>query len=92
MINGPIICPVCARENQQSRVFSQGTQTTLMGFSPFWNEAGIFHSHDPNTHTTGMRCSRGHSLYAKWLAPCPNCDYGKDEYGIKELPPRETRS
>jgi hypothetical protein len=36
------------------------SMTTLMYCAPFYDEAGRFHSHNPNTTTTQYSCSNGH--------------------------------
>jgi hypothetical protein len=54
-------CLECVKNNQTSRVSVGGSTTTLMGFTPFYDEDGRYHSHDPNTKTTYYSCSNGHS-------------------------------
>lgn len=72
-------CPECEKEGQRSTVFSGGGTVTLMSYTPFWDEDGVYHVHDPNTHGTNLSCSRGHKWSLRRLAPCgaPGCNYGK---------------
>lgn len=69
-------CPECETSGLRSRVTIHGGSSTCIGWSPFCDEDGVFHSHDPNTHTSGFSCSNGHYWSVSSKAKCPNCDYG----------------
>lgn len=71
-----MICPECKSEGKTSKVFVGLTSKTLVGFPSFYDEKGVFHSHDPNTITTDYRCSNGHTWVESSKNACPNCSYG----------------
>jgi hypothetical protein len=69
-----VICETCATEGQKSIVTSGGACTTLMGFQSYYDEEGVFHSHDPNRTTADFRCSRGHAWKHEMpKRKCQNC-------------------
>jgi len=72
-------CPDCVKEGKTSKVFDHGGSTTCMGWTPYWDEGGTYHSHDPNTHASSYSCSNGHIWVEKNRAQCPatGCDYGR---------------
>lgn len=70
-------CPECVEQGKKSRVYPGVGATTLMGWSSYYDEDGQFHKHDPNTTTTGYRCSEGHTWQRESVSPCPNCLYGR---------------
>lgn len=75
-------CPECAENGLTSKVYSQGQTSTLMGGGgPYWGEDGVLHRHDPNTITSGFRCSNGHrwATKSKQRCPAPDCNYGKEQ-------------
>lgn len=51
----------------------EGTETTCIGFGPFYDQQGRAHSHDPNNHRAYYSCSRGHRWQHNWKAECPEC-------------------
>lgn len=57
-----MICPTCKEKDMRSRVYSQGTSSTLLGWSPgYYDEDGNYvENPDPNRHTTTYLCSNGH--------------------------------
>ena len=63
-----MICPTCEKEGEKSKVYSQGGSSTLLGYSPFYDEEGRYHNHDPNRTTAYYECSRGH----RWSAIIDN--------------------
>ena len=75
-----MICPECKAQGLRSTVHSGGGSITLMGFSPYWDEDGVYHSHDPNQVSVSYHCSGGHSWGESKLRACPapGCDYGED--------------
>lgn len=68
-------CPVCEEKGTESRVFPLGHSSTLMGSSPFYDETGVYHSHDPNATTSSYRCSNGHIWNVKSYNSCPACEW-----------------
>ena len=64
-------CPTCVEEGEKSQVYLGGTCTTSMGYSSYYDEGGIFHSHDPNKQTTKYSCSRRHKWSKSSTFPCP---------------------
>ena len=69
-------CPNCEAEGNKSIVCMEGATRTLLGCMPFYDAAGAYHHHDPNTIRTRYRCSEGHY----WTdtsdgCPCPTCGY-----------------
>lgn len=74
-------CPECVAAEQTSKVYPLGSAKTSIGWSPFWDEQGVYHAHDPNRVSSAYKCSNGHCwLEDGVLLPCPNddCMYGKD--------------
>lgn len=72
-------CQECIELGQTSRVYPGASAVTCMGWQPYYDEDGQYHSHDPNTTITGYRCSEGHTWQRESLPPCPNCLYGRRE-------------
>ncbi|KKM23748.1 hypothetical protein LCGC14_1611990 [marine sediment metagenome] len=72
-------CPECKKAGERSTVQDLGGSVTLLGWSPYWDEDGIRHAHDPNCHNNQYRCSRGHVWAESYYPRCANCDYGKPE-------------
>ena len=59
-------CPICKKEGLKSTVSIGGCWTTLLGFTPSYDEDGKYHSNDPNITTCDAWCSNGHSFTAKY--------------------------
>lgn len=74
-------CPKCVEDGQTSRVYDNGSVSHLLGWSPYYDEAGDYHAHDPNDLRTNYSCSNGHRFGMLRQKPCPNakCDYGHSE-------------
>lgn len=74
-------CPECIAEEKTSRVFPGGSSVTLLGHQPYYDEEGVYHSHDPNWFSTSYRCSNGHSWGDRHRNPCPTpgCEWGEDD-------------
>lgn len=72
-------CPECVKTDQRSVVYSEGGSSTLMDFSRYWDEDGVAHLHDPNTHTNNYRCSKGHKWSDSFIQNCiaTGCTYGE---------------
>lgn len=69
-------CPECVKEGKRSTVSQGMSMTTCMGWAPFYDEDGNYHSHDPNRHETAYSCSNGHYFGESSVVKCPSCDYG----------------
>lgn len=79
MVYLDMICEECKKEGKISRVFDEGSSSTLLNFKRYWDENGVYHVHDPNKITTSYRCSNGHTFVIKMLSQCPakDCNYGR---------------
>lgn len=73
-----MICPKCKEEEKKSTVYQGISTSTLIGYTSYYDEDGIYHSHDPNSSTTNYSCSNGHCFSVSKKNNCPNCNYGKD--------------
>jgi hypothetical protein len=58
-----MICPICKEQGLKSTVTTQGGGSTLMGYTPYYDESGRLHHHDNNTRSTLGNCSQGHSFH-----------------------------
>jgi hypothetical protein len=75
-----MICKECKKQGLKSNIFPGGASTTLMSRSPFYDENGVYHSHDPNVTTQSFRCSNEHNWTEKFHSACPakNCEWNKN--------------
>ena len=71
-------CEKCVEAGQKSRVNSHGGMSTLMGYSPYYDEDGVYHRHDGNRKTNHYSCSNGHHWVEVGTKACPaeGCDFG----------------
>lgn len=71
-------CPECEAAGVQTRapIESLGTEQTCLGWLPFIDAAGSYHSHDPNRHWEHFRCWYGHRFSRQWQVRCASCAYG----------------
>lgn len=53
-------CPQCEKEGKRSRVYVGQSYSTLLGWTPYYDEDGNWINNDPNTTTTSYHCSEGH--------------------------------
>lgn len=84
-------CPQCIEEGTRSKVYTNGSTSTLLGWrGPYYDEDGEHHSHDPNQVTSHYSCDNGHQFAASRRRACPNrkCDYGKspEEIAAQQKP------
>jgi hypothetical protein len=81
-------CEECVEAGEKSRVTGGGGSRTLMGHSPYYDEDGIYHNHDPNTMTSSYSCSNGHRWVTKGKGRCPadGCDHGGVFETIRQKP------
>ena len=70
-------CPKCVEAGLTSILYCEGVTTTNLGFYPYYDENGVFHSHDPNWKVHLYSCSRGHRTEIRKKKKCDNCDYGE---------------
>lgn len=74
-----MICEKCREEDLKSSIRSRGCSRTLLSCSPYYDEAGVYHSHDYNTSSCGYECSNGHRFTIHSKLSCPSCDFGGDK-------------
>lgn len=74
-------CEECVKAGDKSRVTSNGSSTTLMHCSPYYDDDGVYHSHDINTVRSDYSCSNGHRWVTSGKRSCPadGCDFGEDD-------------
>ena len=60
------ICPYCAANGEKSIVYDNGGTSTLMAWTPYYDEDGVYHSDDPNIYTNNYSCSNGHVWSEKY--------------------------
>lgn len=63
-------CMECQELGLKSKVYSQGSSSTLMGYTPYYDEDGKYHDHDANTVTEGFKCSNNHFFSKKAQKKC----------------------
>ena len=70
-------CPECEQVSLQSKVYVRNGAVTCLGWQPFYDENGTYHSHNPNRHTVSYQCSEGHNWAESHLSRCPapDCDW-----------------
>jgi len=68
-----MICAECQAQGLKSKVTPGTGWETLLGWRPFYDEEGRFHSHNPNVTTRSYECSNGHEWTVKEKKPCPTC-------------------
>ena len=64
-------CPICVANGTKSKVYEGSSFSTLIGSHPFYDEDGVYHDHDPNTHSDYYSCTLGHSFSVKRINKCP---------------------
>ena len=73
-----MICKKCEEQGLKSKVYiNGGMSTTLMGSTPYYDEDGNWHNHNPNTLTSRYYCSNDHIWQETYIGNCDSCDYGK---------------
>ena len=75
-------CPQCKAEGETSILRDGGTSAWLMNVSTFYDEAGVYHFHDPNRRSTWFDCSRGHSFIVHSWPAC-RCGYQRGETTVE---------
>lgn len=74
-----MFCNKCLEEGETSIITPSGSTSTLMYSDPYYDTEGLYHYHDPNTHSSNYRCSRGHKFFINLTRGCENCDYGNKQ-------------
>jgi len=74
-------CLQCVEKGERSSISIGANTTTLMGHTPYYDEDGVFHNHNPNRSTVVYSCSKGHSwtVSSKMKCPAIKCDWNKEE-------------
>lgn len=67
-----VFCPECQEAGDRSKVIHHGGTSTLMGWQPYYDEDGYYHSHDPNRTKWSYSCTNGHKWSEKGEQSCPN--------------------
>jgi len=71
-----VICPQCWENNQTSTIRLGAGRRTQRGIKSYYDEEGLYHSHDGNVERGNWHCSnKHHGEYIKYNK-CPNCNYG----------------
>lgn len=72
-------CEACQEQKLKSKVFCDGETRTLLGWKPYYDEEGVYHSHNPNNAQECYKCSNGHMWVENVKIPCPvtYCDWNK---------------
>lgn len=64
-------CPECVEAGEKSRVTPLGGMVTAMNWTPYYDEEGVYHSHDRNWRNMGYKCSNGHQWSTRTHSRCP---------------------
>jgi len=78
----PPKCEECEKAGvKPDRIYCEGSSSTLLGYSPYYDGDGKLHDHDPNMVSTSYKCSNGHRWGVTSRRSCPTCGdwYGKGE-------------
>ncbi len=88
-----MICPKCKEEGRKSFITIGMGFTTCMFSQPFYDESGVYHSHDSNKHTKNYTCSNNHKITISSTGKCPNCSWGHDseKVTVKDIGPQVLR-
>ena len=76
-------CPECVKKGLKSQINLISVPVYCMAHSPYYDEEGHFHSHNPNGQGFLYRCSNGHE-WGPGPVPCPTCGTGWKEYERKK--------
>ena len=76
-----MICPICHQLGVSSKVFDQGSTSTLVAYigAEFYDGQGKFHNHDDNCTIRYYRCSGGHHFSERRQNQCWCGWKGKEE-------------
>jgi hypothetical protein len=76
-------CEKCVAEGKTSQLFSRGAAKTLMGHTPYHDENGKYHDHDPNYISSLYECSNRHLFVLRRKQPCGSCYYPNEQPTIE---------
>lgn len=80
-------CPQCVRDGERSTVHDPATfSETCMGFFPYRDEEGHYHSHNPNMRESFLTCSRGHRWRLMWGQSCASCGWTRGPTLLRKAP------
>ena len=91
-------CFYCELEDKKSTLHPGPQTTTCMSCPSYFDEEGVWHSHDSNKFTTCYTCSNGHAYKEVTYRVCPakGCDFNGDKvherHLLKEPTPNENSS
>ncbi len=73
-------CPECVEQGLKSIVNIGFKHTTAMAYHYFFDEDGIYHSHNNNIITYNYTCSNNHNFKNNYKEKCPHdeCDFNKE--------------
>lgn len=77
-----MICPKCKEQGKKSCVYGGTSFVTCAYYQPYYDEEGVYHSHDGNRHTTSYTCSNGHKITISGTGKCPSCTWGHNNETI----------
>jgi hypothetical protein len=81
-----VIRPKCKEDGLKSYIYGKGGgTTTLIGFTPYYDEEGVYHIHDANKHELYFECSNDHKFRTINSGKCPNCSFGHDSEKVEIL-------
>lgn len=74
-------CPECKKEGERSTVRWRAGRGTDAGWEPYYDEAGVYHSHNPNSVKYPMSCSCGHKWThtVRYRCPTRGCSWNDRE-------------
>lgn len=80
-------CKECQESDRQSRVYRGPTSSTVMGYSSYYDEEGVYHQHNMNQVSTSYSCSNGHwwNQDSPQLCPADNCSWNEDRAGESKM-------
>jgi hypothetical protein len=72
-----MICPTCSAAGQRStlRIIPAKPAIHPLPKDEYFDEAGEWHSHNPNVIITHYRCSKGHKFSERSSWQCSVCGY-----------------
>lgn len=75
-----MICQKCKEQGLKSRVTGGVGSITCVYYAPYYDEEGVYHSHDGNRASASYQCSNGHrwSQSSYGFCPAPGCDWNND--------------
>lgn len=77
-------CPECTTEQKLSSVYRTLGVSDLIAWTPFEDEDGNLHFHDPNKLSESFNCSRGHNWNKRSRDTCQvsGCDWNDPAHEV----------